>query len=120
MKLAELVQKAGFPKGVINVLSGDGPTCGVHLVAHPDVDRISFTGSTATGLKIQQTVAASGVFKTLSFETGGKCPCLVFADTDVQTAAGKTAFGMSWLGGQTCISNSRILVDEKVADEFIK
>lgn len=112
------MKEAGFPPGVVNILSGDGPTCGAHLAAHPDIGRLSFTGSTATG-RCLQTIAAKTNLKSLSLEMGGKSPCLVFADADISAAAKKAAFSGGWLGGQTCFSNSRILVDESVAEEFI-
>ncbi|TGZ81381.1 aldehyde dehydrogenase [Ascodesmis nigricans] len=118
-KLAALAHEAGFPEGVLNVITGDGKTCGAYLAAHPDINRLSFTGSTATGREIQKLSATSN-FKALSLEMGGKSPAIIFADADLKMAVEKTAFSIGWLAGQTCYANSRILVEESVAAEFIE
>ena len=119
MKLATLAHEAGFPPGVINVLTGEGATCGAALASHPNINRLSFTGSTASGREIQKLSAMSNM-KALSLEMGGKSPAIIFADADLKTAAEKTAFSIGWLSGQTCYANSRILVEQNVADEFVE
>lgn len=101
------------------MITGDGKTCGAYLAAHPDINRLSFTGSTATGREIQKLSATSN-FKALSLEMGGKSPAIIFADADLKMAVEKTAFSIGWLAGQTCYANSRILVEESVAAEFIE
>ena len=112
-----VVQEAEFLPGVLNVVPGDAE-CGAYLAAHPLVRRLAFTGSTETGRELQ-VIAVRSNFKVLTLEICGKCPALVFADADVQEAAGKTAFSIGWLAGHTYFSNSRILVEERVSEEFI-
>lgn len=119
LKFASLIHAAGFPPGVVNVLSGDGPSCGAALAAHKDVRRLSFTGSTATG-RIIQEIAAKTNFKTVSLEMGGKSASLIFADADLEKAAMRTAASIGWLAGQTCYANSRILVEETCAEKFLR
>ncbi|CDK27876.1 unnamed protein product [Kuraishia capsulata CBS 1993] len=116
--LADLVNEAGFPKGVFNVLSGLGPVAGAHLVAHPGVDKIAFTGSTVAGAKIQQMAASN--LKAVTLECGGKSPLLVFEDADLDLAAGWAAFGIMYNTGQNCTSNSRIYVHDSVYEKFIE
>ena len=116
-KLAALSKEAGFPPGVINVLSGHGTPSGATLSSHMDIRMINFTGSTFTGRKIQQAAAASNL-KRVVLELGGKSPALVFEDADVEKAAGDTVASMQLLMGQACIANSRIYVQETVAEKF--
>ena len=105
-----------LPDGVVNVVVG-GPATGAALVDHPDVLRISFTGSTATALRIQQAAAASGRVKTLSFELGGKNPIVVFDDVDPEEAAAAIVRGMNYtrVQGQSCGSTSRLVIHESIA-----
>ena len=117
LKLAMLVREAGFPPGVLNVLSGHGRPGGETLAMHMDVRCISFTGSTATGRKIQEMAAKSNLKKVV-LELGGKSPCIVFEDADLVKAAMETQFSMSIISGQVCVANSRIYVQESVAKEF--
>ncbi|MFL5755787.1 MAG: aldehyde dehydrogenase family protein, partial [Chloroflexota bacterium] len=117
--IAELT--AGLlPDGVVSTVTG-GPATGEALVRHPDVHRISFTGSTATALRIQAAAAASGRVKTLSFELGGKNPIIVFPDVDLDEAAAAIVRGMNFtrVQGQSCGSTSRLLVHESIADEIL-
>jgi aldehyde dehydrogenase (NAD+) len=113
-----IVEKAGLPEGVLNVVTGPGDPTGDALINHPLVDKLSFTGSRAVGQKIQ--VAASSTFKRVSLELGGKSPSVVFADADVATAAAVT-MGTVTLGvsGQACVAQTRALVHRDVLDEFV-
>lgn len=117
LRLAELAQAAGIPDGVINVVPGTGPVAGAALVQHPQVRKISFTGSTATGTKILQM--ASNDIKRVSLELGGKSPCVVFADADIEKSAASV---MSVLGntGQDCCARSRYLVERSIFDAFVE
>ncbi len=120
LALGELFAEA-FPPGVVNILSG-GATAGDAIVRHPEVKRISFTGSVRTGLAIQRSAAESGHVKHVSLELGGKNAMVVFPDVDVQAAVEGAVFGMN-LGvcqGQSCGSNSRLLVHRSIHDEFVE
>jgi aldehyde dehydrogenase (NAD+) len=110
---AELCQDAGLPRGVVNVVTGDGRT-GAALVAHPDVDKIAFTGSTEVGRIIREATAGSG--KRLSLELGGKSPFLVFEDADLDSVVEGVVDAIWFNQGQVCCAGSRILVQEGVAD----
>lgn len=116
-KLAALSQEAGFPKGVINILSGHGQPSGSTLSAHMDIRLINFTGSTFTGRKIQQAAASSNLKKVV-LELGGKSPAIIFEDADVTKAAGDTVASLQILMGQACIANSRIYVQDTIADKY--
>jgi acyl-CoA reductase-like NAD-dependent aldehyde dehydrogenase len=109
-----------LPEGVVNVVVG-GPATGDALVRHPSVLRLSFTGSTATALRIQAAAAASGRIKTLSFELGGKNPIVVFDDVDVEEAATAIVRGMNFtrVQGQSCGSTSRLIVHEAIAEPIL-
>ncbi|KAI9683463.1 MAG: hypothetical protein M1822_006003 [Bathelium mastoideum] len=117
LKLAQLIKEAGFPPGVVNVLSGHGRPSGEALAGHMDVRCVSFTGSTATGKRIQE-VAAKSNLKRVLLELGGKSPTLIFEDADLAKAAMETQFSMIFNSGQVCIANSRVYVQESVANEF--
>jgi betaine-aldehyde dehydrogenase len=120
LAIAELT--AGlFPDGVVNAIVG-GPATGAALVAHPGVLRISFTGSTATALRIQAAAAASGRVKTLSFELGGKNPIVVFPDVDIDEAAAAVVRGMNYtrVQGQSCGSTSRLVIHQSIADAVLE
>ena len=113
--LADITRDAGLPDGVFNVVQGLGAEAGAALVAHPDVARVAFTGSVATG---RQVAAAAGAQLTpVSLELGGKSPLLVFADADLDLAVGH-AVGQFDNAGQVCLAGTRLLVDEAVAGEF--
>lgn len=119
LALGELMAEA-FPPGVVNILSG-GSAAGAALVSHPAVKRLAFTGSVATGLAIQREAAASGYVKHLSLELGGKNPMVVLPDVDVAAAVEGALDGMNLTvcQGQSCGSNSRVLVHDAVHDEFV-
>jgi acyl-CoA reductase-like NAD-dependent aldehyde dehydrogenase len=115
--LGEILAEAGLPKGVYNVVTGSGRTIGQALTEHPDVDMLSFTGSTGVGRSVVHAAADSN-FKKLGLELGGKNPIVVFADADLEDAADAAAFGISFNTGQCCVSSSRLIVDRRVATEF--
>jgi aldehyde dehydrogenase (NAD+) len=113
-----LLDDLGLPKGLVNVVAGDGPTAGDALVTHPGVGKISFTGSTDTGRTI--TTRSVTNLKRLALELGGKSPNIVFADADLDAAAAGVAAGIYTGGaGQACIAGSRVLIEERVYDEFV-
>lgn len=118
LKFAELVVEAGFPKGVINVVNGLGREAGAALASHSGVDKIAFTGSTATGREIMKMAAAT--LKNITVECGGKSPLLVFDDADLHQAMKWSHVGIMSNMGQICTATSRILVQEGVYDEFVK
>jgi acyl-CoA reductase-like NAD-dependent aldehyde dehydrogenase len=115
--LADLALEAGLPSGVFNVVQGIGEEAGAALVAHPDVKRISFTGSTATAQLIG--AAAAKHLTPVSFELGGKSPFVVFADADLELAV-QNAIGQYDNAGQVCLAGTRLLVEAPVYDEFLK
>lgn len=117
-RVSELLNKAGFPPGVINVVHGHGAGAGAAISKHMEIRALSFTGSVRTGREIQKAAAMSN-FKHLIFELGGKTPAVVFDDADVDRAAAETQFSIMWHNGQTCMANSRIFVHQAVADRFI-
>jgi aldehyde dehydrogenase (NAD+) len=119
LRVAQLAQEVGFPDGVINVVPGYGPTAGAALSGHMDVDKIAFTGETTTG-KIVMTAAAQSNLKRVSLELGGKSPNVVFADADLDAAVEGAYFGLFFNQGQCCCAGSRLFVEEKVHDEFVK
>jgi acyl-CoA reductase-like NAD-dependent aldehyde dehydrogenase len=115
---AELIAQAGFPAGVVNVVtSGDGAVGG-HLAAHPGVDKVAFTGSTATGRKV--AAAAAQNLNPATLELGGKSPQVVFADADLQAAANGLVAGVFAATGQTCMAGSRLVVHADVHDELVR
>ena len=118
LRLAELATEAGVPTGVFNVVPGLGQTAGAALGLHPDVDVLAFTGSTATG-KAFLRYAADSNLKQVWLECGGKSPNLVFADADLEQAIEKALFGAFYNQGAVCSSNSRLLVQKSIAEEFV-
>jgi acyl-CoA reductase-like NAD-dependent aldehyde dehydrogenase len=112
LALAELVVEAGFPPGVVNVVTGHGNPTGAALVAHPGVDKIAFTGSSATGRAIARVAAERNA--RVSLELGGKSPNVVFADADLSNAVNGVMAGVFAATGQTCIAGSRVLVESSV------
>jgi aldehyde dehydrogenase (NAD+) len=117
--LARLSLAAGLPKGILNVVNGEGPKAGAALVRHPKVRKISFTGSTATGARIMADAAASGV-KPVVMELGGKSPIVVFADAaDLDAVARNVLRAFTYNGGQVCTAGSRLVVARKVKDELV-
>ncbi len=112
---AELAQRAGLPKGVLNIVTGDGAT-GAALVAHPGVDKVAFTGSTEVGRAIRRATAGQG--KALTLELGGKSPYIVFDDADLDSAIEGLVDAIWFNQGQVCCAGSRLIVQEGIADRF--
>ena len=106
LRLGELLQEAGFPDGVVNIVTGYGETAGAALAEHPDVDKIAFTGSTEVGKLIVK--AAAGNLKRVSLELGGKSPAIVFPDADLDIAIAGTASAIFYNQGQCCTAGSRL------------
>lgn len=118
LRLAELALEAGFPPGVVNVVTGFGAEAGQALVDHPLLAKVSFTGSTATGARIAATTASRFIGSTL--ELGGKSPNIVFADANVANAAMGVVAGVFAAAGQTCIAGSRVFAHRSVYDELLE
>lgn len=116
--VARLIQEAGFPPGVINIINGTGREAGAALAQHEDVDKIAFTGSTATGKEIMKM--ASGTMKALTLETGGKSPLIVFDDANLDQAVKWAHVGIMDNQGQVCTATSRLLIQEGVYDAFVE
>src|SRR3984893_6106549 len=116
--LGELSQEAGIPDGVVNIVPGYGETAGAALAAHPDVDKIAFTGSTEVGKLIVQ--AAAGNLKKVSLELGGKSPNIVLDDVDLEAAINGSASAIFFNQGQCCCAGSRLYVEEKIFDKVVE
>ncbi|MCJ1463430.1 aldehyde dehydrogenase (NAD(P)(+)) ald5 [Pseudocyphellaria aurata] len=116
---AKLVKEAGFPPGVINILSGFGKIAGAALSAHMDVDKVAFTGSTIVGRQIMKAAAGSNL-KKVTLELGGKSPNIVFEDADIDNAISWVNFGIFFNHGQCCCAGSRIYVQESIYDKFVE
>ncbi|KAH6873424.1 aldehyde dehydrogenase-like protein [Thelonectria olida] len=116
--LANLIKEAGFPAGVVNIVNGFGRKAGVALAEHPDVNKISFTGSTPTGKEIMKT--ASRTMKRVTLETGGKSPMIILDDADLEKAVEWAHIGIMSNQGQVCSATSRLFVQEGIYDEFIE
>ena len=114
--LGGLLHEAGLPEGVVNIITGMGNPAGAHLAAHPDVDVLSFTGSTRVGKSI--VAASQGNLKRVSLELGGKNPHIVFADANIEAALDAVVFGVYFNMGECCNSGSRLLIEESIAEEF--
>ncbi len=117
-KLAEYCLEAGVPEGVVNVVTGYGPTAGEALGRHMDVDKIAFTGSIRTARSLLRASAESNL-KRLSLELGGKSPNIIFSDADLERAANSAFWGIYANKGEVCSAGSRLLVHEKVYDDFV-
>jgi phenylacetaldehyde dehydrogenase len=117
LRLGELIQEAGFPEGVVNIVPGYGETAGAALAAHPDVDKVAFTGSTEVGKLI--VAAAAGNLKKVSLELGGKSPNVVFKDADLKTAIPGAASAIFFNHGQCCCAGSRLYVEKDIYDEVV-
>src|SRR6266581_4823055 len=115
LKFGELVMEAGFPAGVVNILTG-GPETGKAIVAHPGIDKIAFTGSTAVGKEIMRGAADS--LKRVTLELGGKSPNIVFADAEVDNAVKGAINGIFYGKGEVCNAGSRLFLESKLKDEF--
>lgn len=117
VRLGELIAEAGFPEGVVNIVTGFGETAGRALVAHPDVNKIAFTGSTTTGKEILK--ACAGNLKRVTLELGGKSPVIIFPDAALEPATEVAARGIFMNAGQVCAAGSRLFVHEKVFDQVV-
>jgi aldehyde dehydrogenase (NAD+) len=115
----KLIANAGFPPGVINVISGFGSTAGAAISSHMDIDKVAFTGSTVVGRSILQAAAKSNL-KKVTLELGGKSPNIIFNDADIDNAISWSNFGIFVNQGQTCCAGSRLLVQEDIYDKFIE
>ncbi|KAJ5388843.1 Aldehyde dehydrogenase [Penicillium cosmopolitanum] len=115
---SKLIVEAGFPPGVINVISGFGRTAGAAISSHMDIDKVAFTGSTLVGRTILQAAAKSNL-KKVTLELGGKSPNIVFDDADIDNAISWSNFGIFFNHGQCCCAGSRLLVQEGIYDKFI-
>jgi phenylacetaldehyde dehydrogenase len=118
LRLAELIAEAGFPPGVVNVLTGLGETTGAALVAHPGVDKIAFTGSTAVGKLINKS--ATDTLKRVSLELGGKSPVIVLPDADLNSVIGGAANAIFFNAGQVCCAGTRLFAHRKVFDKVVE
>ncbi|EPS32996.1 Aldehyde dehydrogenase [Penicillium oxalicum] len=115
----KLIVEAGFPPGVINVISGFGRTAGAAISSHMDIDKVAFTGSTLVGRTILQAAAKSNL-KKVTLELGGKSPNIVFDDADIDNAISWSNFGIFFNHGQCCCAGSRLLVQEGIYDKFVE
>jgi phenylacetaldehyde dehydrogenase len=118
LRLGELIQEAGIPDGVVNIIPGYGETAGAALAAHPDVDKIAFTGSTEVGKLILH--AAAGNLKKVSLELGGKSPNVVFADVDLDSAIAGAASAIFFNHGQCCCAGSRLFIESSIFDKVVE
>lgn len=117
LELGKIALEAGVPEGVLNIVTGSGPQLGQWLVEHPQVDKIAFTGSTATGKLVARTAAQT--LKRVTLELGGKSPSVVFDDADIDGAVAGALYGIYYNAGQTCEARSRVLVQKTVYDRFV-
>jgi aldehyde dehydrogenase (NAD+) len=119
IRMCHLINEAGFPPGVVNVVTGYGNTAGNAISSHMKIEKVAFTGSTLVGRKIMEAAAKSNL-KNVTLELGGKSPNIIFDDADIEQAVNWAAFGIFWNHGQTCTAGSRIYVQEGIYDEFFK
>lgn len=117
LELGKIAIEAGLPEGVLNILTGASAELGQAMVEHPGLDKIAFTGSTATGKRVAETAART--LKRVSLELGGKSPSIVFDDADLDQAVNGALYGIFYNAGQTCEARSRVLLHEKIADRFL-
>src|ERR1700726_5293773 len=118
LRLGEILQEAGIPPGVVNIVPGYGETAGAALAAHPGVDKVAFTGSTEVGKLIGH--AATGNLKKVSLELGGKSPNVVFKDADLETAIAGSASAIFFNHGQCCCAGSRLYVEKAIYDQVVE
>ncbi|MFQ6117711.1 MAG: aldehyde dehydrogenase family protein, partial [Candidatus Bipolaricaulia bacterium] len=118
LELAKIIEGAGVPPGVFNVVSGPGAKTGVALASHPDVDKIAFTGETVTGTKVMESAAQH--ITRISLELGGKSPNIVFSDCDFDKAVSFTLLSIFFAQGQMCTAGSRLLVEREIHKEFVE
>lgn len=118
LRIAELAMEAGFPEGVVNVVTGFGETAGAAIAYHGDVDKVAFTGSTGVGKLIMKAAAETNL-KRVTLELGGKSPNIIFADADLDAAAKFAYFGCFFNMGQCCCAGTRLFVEDKVHDQVL-
>jgi acyl-CoA reductase-like NAD-dependent aldehyde dehydrogenase len=118
IRLGELIQEAGIPDGVVNIITGFGPGAGSSIAEHPDVDKVAFTGSTEVGKLILK--ASAGNLKRVSLELGGKSPNIIFRDSDLDAAVQSATRGVFFNSGQVCTAGTRIFVEQPVYDEVVE
>uniref|UniRef100_A0A8C9XI88 Aldehyde dehydrogenase 1 family, member A3 n=1 Tax=Sander lucioperca TaxID=283035 RepID=A0A8C9XI88_SANLU len=119
LHIGSLIKEAGFPPGVVNIVPGFGPTAGAAIASHMDINKVAFTGSTEVGQLIKEASAKSNL-KRVTLELGGKNPCIVFADCDLQLAVEETQKGALYNQGQCCTAASRVFVEESIYEEFVR
>ncbi|TDH16767.1 hypothetical protein EPR50_G00001390 [Perca flavescens] len=119
LHIGSLIKEAGFPLGVVNIVPGFGPTAGAAIASHMDINKVAFTGSTEVGQLIKEASAKSNL-KRVTLELGGKNPCIVFADCDLQLAVEETQKGALYNQGQCCTAASRVFVEESIYEEFVR
>uniref|UniRef100_A0A1I8A241 aldehyde dehydrogenase (NAD(+)) n=1 Tax=Steinernema glaseri TaxID=37863 RepID=A0A1I8A241_9BILA len=119
LHVAALIREAGFPEGVVNIISGFGTTAGAAISAHPNIDKVAFTGSTEVGRRIMKAAAESNL-KRITLELGGKSPNIIFSDSDLELAVQQAHNGIFFNHGQCCCAGSRTFVESKIYDEFIE
>ncbi|KAI0791842.1 aldehyde dehydrogenase [Abortiporus biennis] len=117
--MAKLINEAGFPPGVVNIVNGYGNTVGQAISEHMEIDKVAFTGSTLVGRKIMEAAAKTNL-KNVTLELGGKSPVVIFDDCDLEQAVAWSSHGIFWNHGQSCSAGSRIFVQEGIYDEFLK
>jgi acyl-CoA reductase-like NAD-dependent aldehyde dehydrogenase len=118
LRLAEICETVGFPKGVVNVVTGYGYEAGAALASHSDIDHITFTGSVSTGISVMK--AAAGNIKPVTLELGGKSPNIVFADANLEEAAHSVVRAITLNSGQVCSAGSRLLVERSIHQAFVE
>jgi phenylacetaldehyde dehydrogenase len=118
LRLGDLINEAGFPAGVVNIVTGNGHTAGDRLVRHPDVDKVAFTGSTEIGKLINKT--ATDTLKRVTLELGGKSPVVVLPDVDIAATAGGAAGAIFFNAGQVCVAGSRLYAHKDIFDKLIE
>lgn len=119
LRIGELILEAGFPDGVVNLLTGLGHTAGAAIASHMDIDKVAFTGSTETG-RLIQTAATNSNLKRVSLELGGKSPNIIFADADLDAAVDGACLGAFANQGQVCCAGTRVFVEDKIYDRFLE
>lgn len=118
LEFGELIEQAGFPAGVVNIVTGHGDPCGKSLTSHPLVARISFTGGPAAARHVLEN--SKNNFAEVSLELGGKSPFIVFDDADIESAVNGSVAGIFGASGQSCVAGSRLYLHENIADEFLE
>ena len=118
LRLGELIQEAGIPDGVVNIITGFGPGAGSSIAEHPDVDKVAFTGSTEVGKLILK--ASAGNLKRVSLELGGKSPNIIFRDSDLDAAVQSATRGVFFNSGQVCTAGTRIFIEQGIYEEFVE